>query len=111
MRLSVCVRVCQCVYFVRDDMCVGVSACTSLDSDVRVGACVCEFVSLRVGDIYRACVFIGGDRETAGEGTWRRTLGRLVSPGMESRGWPRTGNAGGMLWMAYAPSGRIGISK
>ena len=41
----------------------------------------------------------------------RWTLGRWAIPGAESRGWPRTGNVGGLLRMAYASSGQIGLGK
>ena len=51
------------------------------------------------------------DQRTPGEETWRRTPSRPAAPG---EGWtesPRPVDAGGLLWMAYAPPGAQGLSK
>ena len=63
----------------------------------------------------------GTDLEPTGkeeEGTAEEQLekgpgGRLTGYGLQLkwRDWPRTESVGVLLWMAYAPSGQIGISK
>ena len=47
----------------------------------------------------------GGDQKTPGGVTSRQTSRKQGMAGNNRRGLPKTGGAGEMLWMAYAPGG------
>ena len=53
----------------------------------------------------------GGDQKTPGGVTSRQTSSKQGMAGNNWRGLPKTGGAGEMLWMAYAPGGVKGLSK
>ncbi|KAI0215104.1 hypothetical protein LSAT2_032870, partial [Lamellibrachia satsuma] len=51
-----------------------------------------------------------GDQKTHGDVTSRQTSSKQEMAGNNWRGLPKTGGAGEMLWMAYAPGGLKGLS-
>ena len=53
----------------------------------------------------------GRDKKTPGGVTSRQTSSKQGMAGNNWRGLPKTGGAGEMLWMAYAPGGVKGLSK
>ena len=53
----------------------------------------------------------GGDQISPGGVTSRQTSSKQGMAGNNWRGLPKTGGAGEMLWMAYAPGGVKGLSK
>ena len=53
----------------------------------------------------------GKTKKTHGGVTSRQTSSKQGMAGNTWRGLPKTGGAGEMLWMAYAPGGVKGLSK